>query len=373
MSDLDNIEFELVFILCTVKCYNEYRERQKLTRSAILPPRQAPWLRLLNFGDDQSFLVMTTLTRTAFMAAEKVLWPSKAPQIRGRPCCLDNRGKLGLYLFYVGSRCCHKHLCLLFGIVPSVCQDIVTSMIRLVCKKLSKHPHSQIKFPNETEKVELARIVRLREPLVNNIIGFSDGLTVLSECNSDREEQNAFYNGYYHDTCVNNVFLFSAIGKICLAAINYPGSWHDSEVARQMIVFILKEIGDCAICVDQGFPRSGDVFDKLVGPLSRKQMENLGPILRDTIIAKVRTYVSLRQGAEWGMRGLQGSYPRLKSRLTSHKQRRYYLILSIVLIYNFRTAYVGLNQIATVFNPEYDQYINLEGYERLERFFPGYS
>ena len=33
------------------------------------------------------------------------------------------------------------------------------------------------------------------------------------------------------------------------------------------------------------------------------------------------------------------------------------VIQSIVLIHNFRTELVGLNQIATVFDPEYERYI----------------
>ena len=29
----------------------------------------------------------------------------------------------------------------------------------------------------------------------------------------------------------------------------------------------------------------------------------------------------------------------------------------------------GLNQIATVFNPHYDQYVNVDGYDRIARYF----
>jgi hypothetical protein len=32
-------------------------------------------------------------------------------------------------------------------------------------------------------------------------------------------------------------------------------------------------------------------------------------------------------------------------------------------------VHVGLNQIATVFNPHYEQYINLDGYDRIARYF----
>jgi hypothetical protein len=80
-------------------------------------------------------------------------------------------------------------------------------------------------------------------------------------------------------------------------------------------------------------------------------------------------YVSLRQALEWGMRALQGTFSRLKSRMTSNSKKRPKIILSIVVLHNFRTEFMGLNQIATVCNPFYDQYINLDTYDRIQRYF----
>ena len=68
---------------------------------------------------------------------------------------------------------------------------------------------------------------------------------------------------------------------------------------------------------------------------------------------------------EWA---LQGTFPRLKSRLTSDKDWREKIIYGVLLV-NYRTHFEGLNQIATVFNPHYDQYVNLNGYERIARYF----
>ena len=39
----------------------------------------------------------------------------------------------------------------------------------------------------------------------------------------------------YKDTICNNVFAFSPTGKIFYAALNYPGSWHDSQVSANHI------------------------------------------------------------------------------------------------------------------------------------------
>lgn len=45
------------------------------------------------------------------------------------------------------------------------------------------------------------------------------------------------------------------------------------------------------------------------------------------------------------------------------------ILLSIALLNNFRVELVGLNQIATVFNPEYEQIIKLDNYDRIARYF----
>ena len=55
--------------------------------------------------------------------------------------------------------------------------------------------------------------------------------------------------------------------------------------------------------------------------------------------------------------------------MTSNLKKREKLIISVVLLHNFRTEIVGLNQIAAVFNRYYQQYINLDTYDRIHRYF----
>jgi hypothetical protein len=69
------------------------------------------------------------------------------------------------------------------------------------------------------------------------------------------------------------------------------------------------------------------------------------------------------------MWSLQGTFPRCKKRLPGNAEKRKTVIQSIVLIHNFRIALVGINQIATVFDPEYERYINLSSYDRIKRFY----
>ena len=196
-----------------------------------------------------------------------------------------------------------------------------------------------------------------------------DGFSASVECGESMEEQSVDYNGFHHDTKCQNCFAFSPTGIIFFAVINAPGAWHDSQVVLPLAKAVNDHIGDYALCVDSGFSRSGDMFGKFVGPISRKRKRNLAPILRNHILLLAEKYISLRQASEWGMRALQGAFPRLKSRLPSNRIWRSEIIFCIVLIHNFRTNLMGLNQITAVFNPLYDEYINLQGYDKIRRYY----
>jgi hypothetical protein len=78
---------------------------------------------------------------------------------------------------------------------------------------------------------------------MDNIIGFLDGLSLTSECSSEVIEQNAMYSGYHSDTMVSNIFAYGPDGKVFLCAINF-------QIRDDIVLY--------KICVNQGFPRSGD-------------------------------------------------------------------------------------------------------------------
>ena len=268
---IDDSAMLVTILLAAILYYNSLRNRHKLTRSAIVSPKLSPWQHLLVNGDNQSFLEMTGFSKSAFKKLEKVVFPPVdyvAPF--GRPSSLDQRGELGLYLFYVNSTMKSKHLYIVFGIVPTTACTVINKMIKVIVEKLRKHPASRIRFPDQQQMAIYAQMVNNREPAINNVIGFVDGLSIPVQCSDDILQQNAAYNGYHHDTMCNNVMAFAPTGKIIFACLNYPGSWHDSQVCAPLIDIVVREIGQYAFCVDQGFPRSGDLFDKFVGPMSQK-------------------------------------------------------------------------------------------------------
>jgi hypothetical protein len=101
----------------------------------------------------------------------------------------------------------NKHLCLIFGITPSTCIDILNKMLLLVVHKLKRHPVVEVKFPDAEKMERFAHQINEHEPIVNNVIGFMDGLALQSKCTSEPIKQNSMYRGYYSDTMVNNLLV----------------------------------------------------------------------------------------------------------------------------------------------------------------------
>ena len=194
MEDEDGVNLCLLF-LC-IFWYNSCRENHYLTRSAVVPPDESPWCKVLDRGDDTSFLNLSGMTRAAFYKLEGILFsPEPVGKKRGRPPILDNAGMLGMYLFYVGSTMKTKHICLIFGVLPSSANVIIGRMRSLLCLKLKNHETSKICWPTDMQMEEWAGMIRVREPTVRHVIGFCDGVAIHIQCSDSEVEQSKAYNG----------------------------------------------------------------------------------------------------------------------------------------------------------------------------------
>eukprot|EP00957_Ditylum_brightwellii_P017580 1324395-Ditylum_brightwellii.AAC.1 len=60
-----------------------------------------------------------------------------------------------------------------------------------------------------------------------------DGLKLYLQEAGNIEIQEWFYNGWKHDSCMSNVFVFTPSGMIQLIVINLPGDTHGSTAASQ--------------------------------------------------------------------------------------------------------------------------------------------
>lgn len=205
MSDFllnnENDDFlSICLVFAAVLYYNSLRNRHRLTRSAIVLPQHSPWAHIVANADEGSFLNLTGFTRHAFQQLADIIFPVEPFLVgrkRGRPQLLNDHGQLGLYLFYLGSKMHLKHLCLIFGVTPTTAQVYIDRVMELICEHLVNHPFAKIKLPNEEEKHTFAQLINTREPMIQNCIGFIDGMAVPIECSDDPDQQLTYYNGYH--------------------------------------------------------------------------------------------------------------------------------------------------------------------------------
>ena len=106
----------IAVVICAIIAYNSIRAggRHILKRNALVNPRFSPWKRLLNCGDEGSFIEMTGLNFDAFrdlvnlVATEDELLRRRRV---GRPKHQDIQDEIGLYLFFVNSTIAFSIVC----------------------------------------------------------------------------------------------------------------------------------------------------------------------------------------------------------------------------------------------------------------------
>ena len=86
-------------------------------------------------------------------------------------------------------------------------------------------------------------MINAREPLIGDVKGFMDGVSLSTQCTSEENKQNAMYDGYTCDMTVNNVLAYGLDGKMFLSALNFPGSWTDGKLSAHFIDLIKRKIG----------------------------------------------------------------------------------------------------------------------------------
>jgi len=161
--------FGTVFLVVLIFYYNGLLRRHYLTRQGIVPPGLSPWTHLLLNADNGSILEITGFNRPTFMLLVQCLkntGETPGRRKRGRPPSLDFVGQVGLILLFYNSNLKSKHICLIFGIVPSVCNRYINKMLKRVIQKLRKNVHARIKkcvnAPGSSDSGNLLCVTSLR-------------------------------------------------------------------------------------------------------------------------------------------------------------------------------------------------------------------
>jgi hypothetical protein len=278
---------------------------------------------------------------------------------RGRPRLLSSIQSLGLALTWTRTQGSYAVLQVIFGLTPGQLSLWLRFSRRLLVKVLKDDPLAKVTIPTDLEIRDFEVAIASKYPALTNCWGAMDGLKLRLERAGDQRIQNMFYNGWTHDHYVSNLFLFSPDGKIWACYINAPGTFHDSTMANMSMVYTLVDdiylrVGS-KIVVDSAFASDGrpSLYKSHQNNFDAHGNQRQNPLLH-------RQATSVRQLSEWGMRGLQGSFPRLRDRLKYEERGERRIILEmIVLLFNFRSSTVGLNQIQSTFMPNLERSANI--------------
>jgi len=107
-----------------------------LLRIALVHPKFSPWRRLLNYGDEGSFLDLTGFNFDGFRELVRVVATiqeiNPGPRSRGRPKLLDIQDEIGLYLYYVNSTMRAKHFDSSIRYAQTKCNDTSHILIQKI-------------------------------------------------------------------------------------------------------------------------------------------------------------------------------------------------------------------------------------------------
>ena len=258
---------------------------------------------------------------------------------------------MGLYLSWTRLRGTTVPLQMIFGMPATSVAIYLKFSRRILIHILSRSRDAAIKIPSAAKIMEYQRTISAKHPRLKDVWCTMDGLKIYLEQSGDPVTQNRFYNGWTCDHYVSAVLVFCPDGTIPIAAYNAPGSFHDSTIAEWGNIYeklrdVYENTGTGGKCtVDSAFSQKRHQF--LI------KSSQADPLSNDpAALAVNREATSMRQSAEWGMRAIQASFPRLEDCLTYEEFGEQSLIMkSMLLLYNLRARKVGINQILNTYMP----------------------
>jgi hypothetical protein len=344
------------------------RRVRKVPRIATVAPSQSCWERLYQSKSLEGFITSTGVDPRCFEQLLELFAPlftANSPyskdgsirlvngdETRGRPRMIAPSSCLGLVLYWSRTSCHIWSLAQYFGMTASPCCLWLRFGKRLLLNILAKREDAQIKLPAEAKLRQYVACVSNKYPRLNNVAYVGDGLKVLLQKAGNNGKQNAFYSGWKTDHFITNLFVFAPDGTIIMCMLNCPGSMHDSELASMGNPSIYQKI-------DSLFEKYGTkcVMDSAFSTRDRQSI--IKSVQRDAVYITAENVEealvledakSVRQSAEWGMRALQGSMPRLKARWSyEERDERLVGLTLLVLLYNYKANTMDLNQIRTVY------------------------
>ena len=266
-------------------------------------------------------------------------------------------GCLGLILMWYRTRgSCARSLAMHFGQTSTPMYKWLKFGRRILLVCLMDDPDARVTVPTLADVRRYQKAIGDKYPLVGDVWGAADGLKLGVESSGNYAIQNMYYNGWTHGHYINNIFVFACDGKIRISLQNCPGTFHDSTMSDYGVYDKMEQLYRSTggkVVVDSAFKIP-------TGNFLIKSSQTDPVNARELLINRQAT--SVRQLSEWGMRMIQGQFPRLNDPLKYEENGERKVILRLMtLIYNFQTRFVGINQILNSFMEKDTGFFQHEG------------
>lgn len=351
------------------------RRDRRLPRPSLLHPHEdtTPWMRLYSSKNDAALITVTGFDCATFdflLQYFKPVYDDYTPydrtgrirrkrkrESRGRKRTVDAPAALAIVLLHTRTKGARFVAQSFFGVTGSPLSIWLRYSRRVLLHVLRGIPDIQVKMPSASDAQDLANVIRSHYPVLDSHFCVCDGLKLPIEASGDIKEQGRFYNGWTHGHYVTNLFGFAPDGMIIFAVLNAPGAFHDSSLAEKWGVYEkLQELYDLTglkCIMDSAF--SAGQYEFILKSAQTATAFHTASDHRQARIYLAAT--SMRQAAEWGMRALQGSMPRLTDTFPYEDGfgERGETLVMCTYLYNLRCKYVGLNQLRNTFVPNWSR------------------
>ena len=350
----------------------------RLRRGSLPSPSESAFVTVFNSGMDDGLITLCGLSHESFAKLHSffhpIYWkysphrkdgrkkfremPNKFLQ-RGNKRLFSSVHCLGLILAWSRTRGSMLVLQLLFGGTGTQVAKWLSFGRRVLLLLLQARPEAQVSEPTAAERAEYQQAIAEKHPLLGTVYGAMDGLKIPIQEAHDDLVQGRYYNGWLHGHYLTNLLLFTPDGRIRMAWMGAPGSIHDSTMAKMGGIYesverIYREDGG-QVAADSAFSQYRSDAIIRSAPTGRDRSAGAREARMGTIRGQA---TSLRQSSEWGMRALQGSFPRVRDvlRFVDEENGENRIILCLFIhLYNWRAVTVGQNQIRSVYMPHLNE------------------
>ena len=362
-----------------------------MPKISLLSVKESPFIHLFGSGDNQALLNCCGVDHPVFRELLSIFKPvfdtytvdRYTEQIRPRALTKEGKPKgkarvitptigLALVLTWYRTRgSAARTLSMIFGLTSTPLYKWLKFSRKVLLFVLHKHPNSIITSPTDEEvDAYVSAIERKYQTLgTKRVWGAADGLKVKLEHSTNWAIQSMYYNQWGLDTYINSCLVFAPDGRIRMATFNCPGTFHDSTMADYGMYERLEAIYErnCgSVVVDSAFRVRGAKYLVKSQQNDPDNFPTMAENYRAIILNQEATAV--RQLSEWGMRMIQGQFPRMKDRLRLEELGDRKIIVHLVLLlYNYQCSKVGINQILNTFMSD------TSGFESFEKLRESYG